>query len=101
MLQNMGLHCHNDCMRRILGVRLADLRTLEDICAACGSESLELRLIRRKFQLLRRHVMQDAALLLLLPAAARIQLIGTQPWCVRNCVPESGQRDMAQASGNF
>ena len=45
--------------------------------------------------------MQDAALLLLLPAAARILLIGTQPWCVRNCVPESGQRDMAQASGNF
>ena len=45
--------------------------------------------------------MQDAALLLLLPAAVRIQLIGTQPWCVRNCVPESGQRDMAQASGNF
>lgn len=77
---------HNNCMRRILGVSLADRRTLADIRAACGAESLELRLIRRKFQWLG-HVMR-------MPA-------GRYPAMVYNCEPEGGRKGQGRPVGTF
>ena len=77
---------HNDCLRHILGVRRTDHHTLHDIYAACGSEPLELRLIRRKFQWLG-HVMR-------MPA-------DRYPAMVYGCVPESGHRGRGRPVGTF
>jgi hypothetical protein len=77
---------HTACLRRIMGVSRADRHRLQHIRGVCGSQPLELLLIKRTFQWLG-HVMR-------MPAHR-------YPAMVYGCAPASGRRGRGRPRATF
>jgi hypothetical protein len=77
---------HSACLRRILGASLTDRHSLQHIRHACGSQPIELLVIKRTFQWLG-HVMR-------MPATR-------YPAMVFGCVPDGGKRKRGRPKGTY
>jgi hypothetical protein len=77
---------HSACLRRIMGVGVADRHTLQHICSTCESQPLELMITQRTMQWLG-HVMR-------MPA-------GRYPAMVFGCKPEGGKRPRGRPRATY